>query len=336
MHKGLFVAAVVPAIMLADAATAQKSTIRVASFTPERSIVVQHGFIPFVEAVTREVGDAVKLQGYWGGSLGRAPNKQFDLVRDGVADVAIIVPGFTPGRFPGHSVFELPFLIDSAVESAKAMMHMHRAGHLEGFGEVKVLAANATETNSIHTTAEIGSPDDLEGLKIRAGGPVLSDIVRGFGAVPIGLAITETPEALSRGVVEGVLTSFSGFVTFRLDAIAKYHFVAPLGSNPFTVVMNKRKFESLPARVRTAIEKAAESKLTIGTSAAFDRLGAEYRERLVKSGDHAFIEVSEAEREKWRKHFRPLYDEWIKENRNGRELFDTLVSTLADIRAGRI
>ncbi|GIR82316.1 MAG: hypothetical protein CM15mP84_00640 [Cellvibrionales bacterium] len=35
-----------------------------------------------------------------GGSLGKSPAKQFELVKSGVLDIAWILPGYTPGQFP--------------------------------------------------------------------------------------------------------------------------------------------------------------------------------------------------------------------------------------------
>ena len=74
-------------------AYAQQTTLRVASFLPGRSSTITYGLKPFIERFNKAVGDEVKAQGYWGGSLGRNPRKQGDLVKDGGTDIAQLVPG---------------------------------------------------------------------------------------------------------------------------------------------------------------------------------------------------------------------------------------------------
>ncbi|MEQ8367470.1 MAG: hypothetical protein RIB61_12240, partial [Roseicyclus sp.] len=76
-------AAVFAGLALGGAATAQ-TTIRVASFTPEGAVGVQHVMIPWMEAVQEELGDSVEMVPFWGGALGPSPFEQYDLVRDGV------------------------------------------------------------------------------------------------------------------------------------------------------------------------------------------------------------------------------------------------------------
>ena len=52
-----------------------------------------------IRRILKDVGSEVKLQGFWGGSLGKDPFKQFELLKNGVADVAWVLPGYTPGQF---------------------------------------------------------------------------------------------------------------------------------------------------------------------------------------------------------------------------------------------
>ena len=62
----------------ASEAFAQKVTLRVASFLPDRSMAVRGALLPWMESVTKEVGDEVEFKGYWGGSLGRSPETYCD------------------------------------------------------------------------------------------------------------------------------------------------------------------------------------------------------------------------------------------------------------------
>jgi len=57
------------------------------------------------------------IRHYSGGVLGRDISQQPDLVLDGKADIAFVVPGYTPARFPDNAVVELPGLFHDTREA---------------------------------------------------------------------------------------------------------------------------------------------------------------------------------------------------------------------------
>ncbi len=59
------------------AAEAQAVDIRIGTFVPEKSVGVSRVIKPWMAAVAKETGVDVNLRGYWGGSLGRSPFKQY-------------------------------------------------------------------------------------------------------------------------------------------------------------------------------------------------------------------------------------------------------------------
>ena len=100
----------ITALLLCGTATAAENTLRMGSYINARSIGISQVIRPWADAVQAETGDAVTIIEYWGGSLGKSPAKQFELVRSGVLDIAWILPGYTPGQFPEMGLFELPLL----------------------------------------------------------------------------------------------------------------------------------------------------------------------------------------------------------------------------------
>ena len=73
--------------------------VKVASFVSPKSIGVTKVIKPWMEKVRVDIGSSAELKGFWGGSLGKSPVKQYELVKNGVADVAWILPGYTAGQF---------------------------------------------------------------------------------------------------------------------------------------------------------------------------------------------------------------------------------------------
>jgi len=304
-----------------------------AGFTPAKSVVVSKTLIPFIKTVNGEVGDEIKLKGYWGGSLGRNPKKQYDLVLKGIADTAFFDPGYSPGKFPDFGLFELPFLARSGLEASVAMWRMYKAGHIRGFDKVKLLGTYSTDISFIHTKAPIKSIYKLNGLKMRTAGPVLSDTVRALGGVPIGLPVTQTTEALSRGVVDGAHTGWSVILVFRMASLVKYHYEAPLGIVPLATVMNKKTWDGFSRRVQASIDKHSGAVFSQKSGAGFDRVAGIMARKAKKSGD-TIVPMDAAGYKRGAAWAKPLHAKWIKEE-NGQAKYDAYLKILADIRAGK-
>ena len=184
--KHLMTAAAVAAILVGATATAQEISVRVGSFTPEGAVGVQNVMIPWMEAVEEELGDRIELTGYWGGTLGPDPFAQYELVRDGVIDVAWILPGYTPGQFPQLQITELPFAVQSGEEASTVAWRLYETGLLDGFDDVQVLSIWTPDITNIHLLEPIESLADLEGEALRTAGAEVSDIfvVFFYGAFP--------------------------------------------------------------------------------------------------------------------------------------------------------
>ena len=87
------------AVLLASLPVFAQDLVKIGTFVPEKSVGVAHVIKPWMEAVNSQT-DSVKLQGFWGGTLGKSPFKQFELVQNGVMDVSWVLPAYTAGQFP--------------------------------------------------------------------------------------------------------------------------------------------------------------------------------------------------------------------------------------------
>ena len=68
-------------LMMAATPAVSQELVKVGTFVPEKSVGVSRVIKPWMEAVSADVGGDVKLQGFWGGTLGKSPFKQFELVQ---------------------------------------------------------------------------------------------------------------------------------------------------------------------------------------------------------------------------------------------------------------
>ncbi len=130
------------------------------------------------------------------------PPQTFDAVRDGLADISFIVPGYTPGRFVLTDAIEFPFLGETSEATSVAYQRVHDR-MLAKFDEhkgVKVLAVFTHGPGQIFNTKRaIASLKDLEGMKIRVGGGMVNDVAKVLGTVPMLKPAPESYELLSQG-----------------------------------------------------------------------------------------------------------------------------------------
>ena len=123
-----------------------------ATFVPAASPTIQKIYQPWIEWFNaRTAEDDLSIKMYAGGTLGRSPLAQADLVANGVADITLTVPSYTPGVYPDYDVFELPGFARSTAEGSTAVKELYEEGKLRGYEDFHVVAV-----------AELGArvPDD--------------------------------------------------------------------------------------------------------------------------------------------------------------------------------
>lgn len=318
--KSAFVAAAIAVTMAVPAAHAQE-TVRVASFTAQSAIGVKDVMIPWMDAVSAELGDKVKMTGFWGGSLGKSPFQQYDLVKNGVADVAWVVAGYSPGRFPQLHVLELPLMARNGVEAAAAAWNMYEKGMVQGVDDFKVLTLWSPTGDNLHLRNPIKSLDDLKGQKIRTGSAAHAQIMESLGAVPQTIGPTEVNDALSRGAVDGLIQGLTGMKTFGTFNVVKQTYEVPLGNISFLLLMNKKKWDSLPADVQASMDKHAGLQLGLHGGKVYDDETAVIREAKLKEG-YDIVTPTDADLEKYRDRFLSVHKHWIETTPNGQAVYD--------------
>jgi TRAP-type transport system periplasmic protein len=332
MNKLLMTAAFAATAMW-TANTANAVTLKLAVFIPPKSVSGSRVLTPIAEMIEKESKGDLKIKIFYGGQLGRSPRKQYELVTNGVADMSYIVDIYMSGQFPDTSIFELPYNIKNGTEGSLARWRMYQAGHLRGYNNVKTVGLWMSEPGGIHTRKPMKSLADIKGMKIRATGRVATAYLKQYGAIPVGMPVTKVTEAIDRGVLDGLMQSWVGLVTFRTHNVVKYHYEAPVGALTFSIVLNKKKWSKLSASQQALIDKYGGEFMARKAGNAFDTLGHQRKTKHQKDADRTFISLSGTELKKARADVQPIYDEWVKNTPNGQKKLDALQSILADIRS---
>jgi TRAP-type transport system periplasmic protein len=254
----------------------------------------------------------IKVAFYPGGILTPAP-QTFDSVITGIADIGFGPMGVTPGRFPLTEVMEQPLGIDSAFMMTRLSNDFFRAFRPKEFDQVKVLFFLSASPGLLHTRKPVRRLEDLRGMKVRCLGGNAAKVLKALGAVPIVIPTGDTYDALRKGIVDGVVAAWDSLETLRWGEILSYTTVsryAAVGAPGF-VVMNKNKWESLPA----------------GLQEIMDQMSNEYAEKLSRLWDekdqstikkwkakgHVSIFLTAEEEKRWEAAVLPLYESFVKD-----------------------
>ena len=328
--------AVLAALVSGVAAAQDTVALRIGHFLPPQSLTHSKLFVPLAEGLTKDSGGMLKATVYPGGSLGRSPAQQLQLVMDGVIDVSFIVQSYTPGEFPDNSLIELPLLMEDTREACLVHERLYQRGLLRGYDKVKVIGLGTTSAYTLHLNFSYKTLDDLKGRKLRAATGVQSQIIDALGGTPVGgIAVTQTAESLSRGLIDGTLLGWESMITFRVIPVTTHHVQFPLGFTPLMVAMNRAKYDGLPAKLKKVVDKYSGDWVAEHLAKNYDAMGARALGAAQKSGKNTIVDLTPAERKRWEAALRPIVESWKAKHANGPALLVALEEEVKKIRATR-
>ena len=273
----------------------------------------------------------MQVQIFAGGTLGRSPAQQVKLVEDGVADIAWVIPGYSPGRFDQGTIAELPFLVTTSTKGSRAMWALYEQGLLTGdYDKFKIIAVLSSSANGIASTVPVTQPADLKGVKLRAPGPTMLSAIDALGAVPVGGITGPTvAESISRGLITGTFTQWGAIETFRMGEVISDYLDVPMGATPMLVLMNKAKYEGLSDSAKAAIDGLSGAAFVERFGPSFDQNVAEAQGRITGANKINAVTPDAASAEQWKAAVSVANTDWIAKTENGQAIYDAFVAALS-------
>jgi RNA polymerase sigma factor (sigma-70 family) len=221
MTRPAFAAA---ALAAALALPAGAEDLTFAHFMPATSWQHEALFTAWEQAVEDASGGRLDVTVFPAQTLGKAP-QGYDNARDGIADIAWTVQGYTAGRFPLSQIVELPGLFDTAEIGSCAFQKLYDSGALDAeYADTHVLFVHTHGPGHLHTRDRaVTRLSDLEGLKIRRPTAVIGQLLEELGAEPVGMPAPAIYEAASRGTIDGFMLPWEAVEGFRAYEVADHH-----------------------------------------------------------------------------------------------------------------
>jgi TRAP-type C4-dicarboxylate transport system substrate-binding protein len=246
-------------------------------------------------------------------SLGN-PANQLDQLKAGVVDIAIGLHSLPRGRFPRTQIAEMPMLFENSYAASMSLWTLYptKLRKDAGYQGLRVLALYAPSAGLIHTRdKKVATMEDFKGMRIRSPSVPVNDMLTFLGATPVALPAGQVYENLQKGVIDGAVFPWDPVGAYKLAEITKYHLDAKAYTSPFWIMMNERKYASLPADLRKLIDDTTGEKLVTRLStditATADRAGHE----SAKAKNNVITPLAASERERWGRTLVPMINKTL-------------------------
>lgn len=269
-HTKTMIASAVTAMLMVGAATAvQAKELKLSLLVPEHHILVQEVFKPFEQEVEAKSKGELEITLYPSAVLGSG-KEQLRLTETGVADIALVVPTYTKGRFPHLETGVLPFAFTSSVHGTRVMAALRDKYIEPEFDSVKLLFAAVTSPTALLTVKKpLPHLADLNGVTLRGTGGEQNSVLSELGVNTISVPASDLYVALERGTIEGTILSLASAPGYKLEEVVGYVNQVNFSSTPITVVMNRQAWEGLTPEMQAIVQEASLNA-AIATGKAYD------------------------------------------------------------------
>ena len=222
-------------------------------------------------------------------------------------------------------VFEMPYLVKSRdhmkkIEKAVFWSKMEPAVEKKG---LKILAV--WENGFRHITNNkrpIVTPADLQGIKLRVPeGKWRVKMFQAYGANPSPMKFSEVFTALQTGVMDGEENPFAQIYSAKFYEVQKYLSLTGHVYTPSYLAVGLRKWNALPADVRSTLESTAKDV----QSWVYEKAAKDDQVLLEKMKATGTIQVNEANKDAFIAASKPVYQEFEKEVPGAKEIIDRAI-----------
>ncbi len=331
---GLTIVGLVLTVYSCPPATAGQIKLTYSCFFPSTHIQSK-----LAEAWCREVEKRthgrVKVDYYAGQTLTKA-KQCYDGTVAGISDIGFSVLAYTRGRFPVMSVVDLPLGYTSGTVATKVANEVYRQFKPKELSDTEVMYLHAHGPGLLHTKSRpVRKLEDIKGLRLRGTG-TSSLVIKALGGTPVPRPMPETYQMLQKGVVDGSVYPLESNKGWKLGEVTKYC-TAAFGAaytTTFFVVMNKSKWQELPADIQKIIRRI-NSEWAVRHGKAWDQSDGKGMIYFLNQGGQ-IIGLKSKEMARWKKAVAPIVDDYIKKvsakGINGARVVDFVNKTLAQLQ----
>ncbi|MGD9925807.1 MAG: TRAP transporter substrate-binding protein DctP, partial [Pseudorhodoplanes sp.] len=256
-YQCLLLAGAAALSMVATEALAQDKPVNLRlSYWVAPSHMLTPGYKDWAAALEKESGGTIKTTLFPSSQLGSGSD-HYDMVRRGIADVGLISPGYTAGRFPVIAAVDLPFLVSDSSKAAPAIRRWYAKYAEKEMSDHYVCAIVLHEPGTFHSAKkEIRVPSDMKGLKVRSANQTIGTLIASTGGNAVQVPIMEAYDTLKRGITDAITIPWDNLThpAFKFGEVTAYSLDVPLYVSAFTHGISRKTYDSLSPAQKKAID----------------------------------------------------------------------------------
>jgi len=307
------IAAIIPLVALPSTGWAQEVTLRYSNWLPPGFHLVDKLMKPWIAEVDRVTEGRVKVE-MTPKVVGTVAG-QYDVLADGLADLSLWTPGYSPGRFPLAEGFELPFVGSDPVKLSAGIWDSYEKylANTDTFSRIHVLSIFSSNSSHVMTTkAPLDTLESFSGKKLRTPSPVAIEVLNRLGAVSVPKPMGELYEMASSGIVDGAIMPIDPIRGFKLQDVLKHitRVDGGLNNTAMIVGINPAKWQEVSEKDRQAITAISGRVLAEKNGHLLQQQMDETISEVTKAGMEVH-DMPDAEREKLKQALKPIWAAWI-------------------------
>jgi TRAP-type C4-dicarboxylate transport system substrate-binding protein len=309
--RALLLGAVLSAIALPAAAQDKVVNLKLSHWVPPTH-PLQKAAEEWGASLEKASGGTIKSAVFPAQQLGKAFD-HYDMVRDGIAEVGYINPGYQPGRFPIISLGEIPFMIGEVHGGIRAVDTWYRKYVAKEMKDVKYCFSFILDPGTWHTrTKKIMTPADIKGMKVRPSQATIATWVTQLGGTNVQASATEVRDVMEKGVAEAVMFPWGSVPLLGVDKVTKYHMDAAIATTTFQWLINQKTYDGMSA----AQKKAVDDHCTTEWAGKFADPWGDFEHagvaKMKAMPDHEVYTITPAQLAEWKKSADPLRAVWAE------------------------
>ncbi|MEP7030237.1 MAG: C4-dicarboxylate TRAP transporter substrate-binding protein [Pseudolabrys sp.] len=233
---------------------------------PERALWVKEFIEFYMPEVDKRLAKDNKYKIEWqkafGGQIVK-PRGEFDGVKNGLGDIAIITTVFYEDKLPLNNVpYFTPFSSSNPKIVAKIIDDLgdkfpefHK--QFTDYNQVVLTSFSTIDDYGIFASKPIAKLDDLKGMKLDAAGPNAL-YIKSVGAVGVSGSLVSYYNDIKTGIADGAIAWMEAAVTFKIGEVAPHHLKTDFGTGVNkAITVNLDVWKKLPDDVKKVLKEVA-------------------------------------------------------------------------------
>lgn len=279
----------------------------------------------FKAEVEKRSNGSIKVEIYPSSSLMK-PKEQYDGLLTGAIDLSIYPLDYAGGKVPQYGITLMPALVQNHAQAQawKDAEIGKKIDELTQKNGVKILTWvwNAGAIGSVGEP--ITGPDDITaGMKTRAAGKLVEEMLASAGAGITSMASSEIYSAMQTGVLDAAITSASSFGSFKLYEVVKSYTTSEKNTFWFMfqpMIISMKTWEKLsPEQQEIVAGVGADLQQFAYDASKQDDANTSnlFREKGVQ-----VVDMSDEDFAAWQQLAKPIWDKFATSVEGGQELMD--------------